>query len=318
VAAYPLVRSVLSFDAFARCWVQESILLEHVQPLLAEPLRQPLARLREAWKLRNLDIFNRSMRILAQQLAGVAVDAESLTERSVQEKARAWIGSVASGAPTQDAALASAQQALAKRLDARVRETTEELVRLHGLTGRATEEVLKRIGREFSVQRPADADKAGVVGGLVSGALAGLAADLAAGGLTFGAGALIGGVIGAFGARELTRAYNLSRGSESGHVRWSADFLNDRVGAAIIRYLAVAHFGRGRGEFVSGIEPAHWNEIVASSIEPRRAALGEAWERARMGIASGSLEERLEPLMQEITRDVLIRLYPDCASVFLA
>jgi GTPase SAR1 family protein len=316
VAAYPLVRNVLSFDAFARCWVQESTLLEHLQPLLPEALRPALARLRDAWKLRNLEVFRSSMSVLAKQLAAVALDAETLTERTVQQKARAWIGSVAAGTATEDAALGQAQQALAKRLDARVRETTEELVRLHGLTGRATEEVLKRIGREFSVQRPADADKAGVVGGIVSGALAGLAADLAAGGLTFGAGALIGGVIGAFGARELTRAYNLARGAETGNVRWSADFLSDRVGAAIIRYLAVAHFGRGRGEFVSGVEPAHWNEIVAASVQTRRAGLDQIWERARLGGASGSLEEMLGPVVTEIAKDVLVRLYPDCASVF--
>lgn len=316
VAAYPLVRSVLSFDAFARCWVQESTLLEQVLPLLSEALRPALVRLRDAWKSRNLEVFDASMQVLSRQLTAVALDAESLTERTVQQKARAWIGGVTGGTASDDPTLAQAQQSLAQKLDTRVREATEELVRLHGLTGRATEEVLKRIGHEFSVRRPADADKAGVVGGVVSGALAGLAADLAAGGLTFGAGALIGGIIGAFGARELTRAYNLARGGEAGHVRWSADFLSDRVGAAIIRYLAVAHFGRGRGEFVSGVEPAHWNEIVAASVDARRASFDLVWESARIEMPRDSFEGRLRPIVKDIARSVLVRLYPDSVSVF--
>jgi hypothetical protein len=316
VAAFPLVRSVLSFDAFARCWVQESLLLEQAQPLLREELQPACARLREAWKQRNLAVFDQSMLILAKQLASVALDDESIAERSIKQKARALLGTVTTSTPVEDATVNLAQQTLAKRLDAQVRETTEELVRLHGLTGTATDEVLKRIGRQFSVQRPTDADKAGLVGGIVSGALAGLAADLAAGGLTFGAGALIGGVLGAFGTRELTRAYNLARGGEVGTVRWSAEFLNERVFAALIRYLAVAHFGRGRGEFVSGAEPEHWAAAVAAAIEPRRAELDEAWSHARTGTSHEALEEILAPTIAAIARDVLIRLYPDCASVF--
>jgi hypothetical protein len=292
-------------------------LLEQVQPLLREDQQAAFARLREAWKLRNREVFDRSMRILAKQMAMVALDGESIAERSVKQKARAWIGSVTSSTPVEDATVSLAQQALAKRLDAQVRDTTEQLVQLHGLTGRATNEVLNRIGREFSVQRPADANTAGLLGGIVSGALAGLAADLAAGGLTFGAGALIGGVLGAFGTRELTRAYNLARGGEVGTVRWSSEFLNERVAAAVIRYLAVAHFGRGRGEFVSSVAPAHWMEGVAAAVQAHRAALDAAWANAREGAAGSALEEQLEPTLAEISRSVLIRLYPDSAPVFI-
>ena len=318
VAALPLVRSVLSFDAFARCWVQESTLLEHVQPLLREDQQAAFARLREAWKVRNLDVFQQSMQILAKQLVTVSLDGESIAERSVKQKARAWIGSVTSSTPVEDATVGLAQGALAKRLDAQVRATTEQLVRLHGLTGRATDDVLKSIGREFSVERPTDADKAGLVGGIVSGALAGLAADLAAGGLTFGAGALLGGVLGAYGTRELTRAYNLARGSEMGTVRWSSEFLSQRAAAALTRYLAVAHFGRGRGEFVSGTEPAHWTEAVGAAVQARNSALEQVWSSARGGMASELLEKMLEPILADIAKDVLIRLYPDSAPPVFA
>src|SRR5690606_6500760 len=168
----------------------------------------------------------------------------------------------------------------------------------------------------FSVQRPPDADKAGVIGGLVSGALGGLAADLAAGGLTFGAGALIGGVLGAIGARELTRAYNYSRGTETGTVRWSADFLTQRAVAALVRYLAVAHFGRGRGEFVESAAPGHWRSVVSEVVEARRAAFEAVWQLAQQGAGREAVAAALVPAATECAKDALTRLYPESASVF--
>ena len=60
---------------------------------------------------------------------------------------------------------------------------------------------------------------------------------------TFGAGAVLGGLLGAAGARGLAGAYNLARGSDATTVRWSAEFLTGRVAGAVLRYLAVAHLG---------------------------------------------------------------------------
>jgi hypothetical protein len=316
VANRPSLCGVLPFDAFARCWVQEGTLLERVQRCLPESHRPALGRLREAWRRRNLEVFEKSMQVIADQLAAVASDSERLTERGMQEKARAWVAQAVAGADRPDASLGQAQQSLASRLDGQVRDATAALVRLHGLTGKATNEVLKRMGSEFTVERPADADKAGVIGGLVSGALGGLAADIAAGGFTFGAGMLIGGVLGAFGARELTRAYNLSQGSESGVVRWSPDFLTERMGAALVRYLVVAHFGRGRGEFVAGIAPEHWRTAVAEALGRHRAALAELWNTARGGMPAERLSPQLLAIATDSAKDTLARLYPHSASVF--
>jgi hypothetical protein len=310
------VCGVLPFDAFARCWIQEGTLLEHIERCLPEDHRAALTRLRDAWRLRNLEVFERSMQVIAKQLTRVALDSERLADRNVQDKARSWLTEVATGIQRKDAELNRAQQSLAERLDAEVREATAALVRLHGLTGKATNEVLKRMGSQFTVERRADADKAGVIGGLVSGALGGLAADIAAGGFTFGAGMLIGGVLGAFGARELTRAYNLSQGSESGSVRWSREFLSERMGAALVRYLVVAHFGRGRGEFVAGVAPEHWRTAVAQSLEKHRDALTAAWEVGRGGGTEERLAAQLLGIATDSAKDTLIRLYPQSASVF--
>jgi hypothetical protein len=315
IAQYKWIERVLPFDAFARCWVQEGTLLAQVQRLLPGARQPVFARLRESWRERNLAVFRDSMQALADQIAAAAVDAERVQERDIQGKARAWIGAVATGVERSDPELERAQSDLAGRLDSHIRSTTAKLVELHGLTGRATDEVLKRMGREFAIDRPADADKASVLGGLVSGALGGLAADLGAGGLTFGAGALIGGVLGAFGARGLAKAYNLARGANTGTVRWSREFLFARVAAALMRYLAVAHFGRGRGEFVSGVAPPHWQESVQQALGRRRAGLDAVWAEVA-STSQAVTAAALLPLLSASAQEVLVHLYPDVSHVF--
>ena len=314
-AQHPCVQAVLPFDAFARCWVQEGTLLDHVLRVLPTDKQVIFERLREAWKQRNLMVFEHSMQTLAHQVAVIAIDSEPIVDLDLRGKARAWIGTLTGGVERDAPELQRAQSVLAGRLDAQVRAATQELVRLHGLSGKATEEVLQRLGHQFSVRRPADADKASVVGGLVSGALGGLAADLGAGGLTFGAGALIGGVLGAFGARGIARAYNLVRGSRDGTVRWSAEFLDSRLAAALMRYLAVAHFGRGRGDFVAGLAPAHWQETVNEAVRMRRAQLQSVWAIARAADAGSSNTDTtaaaLLPIVAASAREVLSHLYPE-------
>jgi len=331
VARFPQVKCVLPFDAFARCWVQEGTLLAAVESLLPAQKAQSLERLREAWRLRNLEVFHRSMEVLARQVAVTASDVEPITDPALYEKARAWLGSVTGEGVQRSPELERAQTALAARLDKEVRRATQEWVGLHGLTGKATDEVLQRMGRDFTVDRPADADKASVLGGLVSGALGGLAADLHAGGLTFGAGALIGGLLGAFGARGAAKAYNLARGSRSGVVRWSPDFLTSRLAAALIRYLAVAHFGRGRGEFVAGAAPAAWQQAVSEALEKRRSEVQSVWTAAAKeptrAVPTDTTKEpttadgnataaTLLPVASACAQEVLARLYPDSGSMF--
>jgi GTPase SAR1 family protein len=315
VEQHKWIEMVLPFDAFARCWVQEGTLLAHVQRLLRGERQLVFERLRESWRDRNLTVFRESMQELSEQVAAAATDSEALGELDIQGKARAWLGAVTTRSESRDVQLEQAQNELARRLDRGIRATTEKLVHLHGLAGRATDEVLKRMGTEFKVDRPADADKASVLGGLVSGALGGLAADLGAGGLTFGAGALIGGVLGAFGARGLAKAYNLARGANTGTVRWSREFLFARVAAALMRYLAVAHFGRGRGEFVSGVAPAHWQEAVQQTIGRRRAGLDKVWADSPLA-GRDATAAALLPLLTASAQEVLVHLYPDVTHVF--
>jgi hypothetical protein len=315
LAPYSHVRDVLAFDAFARCWVQEDLLLARIESALPGERRAAFARLREAWGDRNREVFERSMQTLARQLAETALDRESISERTLGMRARAWLRRLVTEEQPHDPELERSMRALSTRLDAAVRRATEELIRLHGLSGRATQEILARVGGEYAIRRAADAGTASVIGGIATGALSGLAADLAAGGLTFGAGALIGGIVGALGAGGLAHAYNLASGPDPSSVRWSPEFLDARVTAALLRYLAVAHFGRGRGEFVASEYPQHWQSLVAERVAARRDGFDELWRSAETGETTvESLAAQVEPVLRELAVELLAALYPDAVT----
>jgi hypothetical protein len=310
LAAFPVVRDVLAFDAFARCWVQEQTLLEGVAAALPEKRRAEFERISAAWSARNAETFEHAVDVLVVHMAAAAADRADVPTRSLGESARAWLSGVATGEPRGDPALDAARAAMAGRLDASLRASVDELIALHGLTGRSAEQITQRMGAGFAVDQAASVGKASVIGAALSGALGGLAADLAAGGLTFGAGALLGGVLGAAGMHGIARAYNLARGSESTTVRWSPEFLTGRVTAAVLRYLAVAHFGRGRGDFVQAEYPAHWPAVVERAVTARKEVFEDAWASASQGAPATLLAPRLRAAMRATVGDVLRTLYP--------
>ena len=312
LTAHRCVRGVVSLDAFARCWVHEEALLREVQPLLPPHKQAACERLRAAWNARNVEVFERSMHVLAEPLARGAVDDETFAESDVQQKVRGWVQAVARGKERTSAELARAQQTLVARFEASVRAATDTVIHLHGLSGQAAAEQLQQLGREFAVDLPADQNKATALGSIFSGAASGLAADLAVGGLSFGAGALIGGLLGALGGRGLAVAYNVVRGSDRGVTHWSAEFTLQRMADAVLRYLAIAHFGRGRGDFVTAAAPGRFEDVVTVAIAGHRTELARAYEQARAVRDVRKAHAQFVPVLTAVTRDALSQLYPGC------
>ena len=315
LAAHVATREAIALDAFARCWVQEDRLLGVVGGVLAEEKRSAFERLRRAWRARNVAAFDAAMRSIATQLAAAAVDRETVDKQGFTERARRWFASLGADGDKPDPVTERAMNTLAGRLDKAVRENTDRLIALHGLSGKAREGILARLAGQFEVDEPVDVAASGAVGGVVSGALGGLAADLASGGMTLGAGLIIGGILGALGATGAARAYNQARGAQDGQVRWSAEFLTQRFGAAILRYLAVAHYGRGRGDWVEGEYPAHWRPLVAEVAARYRPELEPLWNPER-GANAEQVAERLTPIVSKAIREVLERLYPEARELF--
>jgi hypothetical protein len=305
----PVVQGALTLDAFARCWVQEETLLRTVAGLLPPERRPAMERLTQAWRANNLDRFHASMEVLARQLADAATDREQVGEQK-------WLDSV-SALANRDAPPETrrAMQKLAERLEAGVRSSTERLIRLHGLSGKAARDVLKRLERDYSSTGRAKEGFAAVLGGLMSGAVGGLAADVAAGGLTLGGGMLVGGVLGALGAGGLARGYNMVKGEADPSVRWSEELFQSLVCSALLRYLAVAHFGRGRGDWEEGEHPSYWQEAITRELEGVRDDLRAIWRRAKAEPAEALVPD-LQGLLTGAAARLLTDFYPEAADLF--
>lgn len=310
---------VLPMDAFARCWVQELALLRAVQAALDGGVREAMGRLCDAWLQMREDTFERAMAVLARALAHTASARQPIEgTRGLTEAVKRLVGRVGPlfGAATNPSdPVEQARATLAARFDDDVRASTAELLALHGLEGRAQGEILARVAAQFDVRERVHEGKAAVLGGLLSGALAGLKADIATGGLTMGGGLLAGGLLGALGGAGLARGINVMRGGGPPSVGWSAEAMGPMVDAALLRYLAVAHFGRGRGQWSEGEAPAHWREVVAGALVPHRESLQALWRSRGQqiepnGNEEGRLSAALQPLLHAPARESLERLYP--------
>lgn len=323
LAPHALVKAVLPLDAFARCWVQEGTLLQAVEAALDDSRGAVMGRLRAAWQARRRQTFDAAIGSLAASLARLACAAEEVPDpRRLGARLRRAGSAIGSSLGLREAELtptALAQQALAERLDVEVRANTAELIALHGLEGRAQGEILTRLATHFETRLRMDEGKAALWGGMVSGALVGLKADLLSGGLTLGGGLLAGGLIGALGAAGLARCVNLVRGTERSHVVWNAEALDQLFEAALLRYLAVAHFGRGRGEWAQGESPPHWRDVIAAELAAHRATLAALWSGRDLAAADGAavaaLAAALAPILRDAASGALVRLYPDAPGI---
>ncbi len=299
---------VLTLDAFARCWVQERVLLDAVGRNVPGRKRAAFARLVATWIARNVTRFDEAMRALAQLLSQAALDFEPVepVATSTAQKLMHSVGIKRNevGAPRE-----SAMRVLAARLDMRIRAATDRLIELHGLHGRAADTVSERMRSHFAIQERVDETRAALWGSVVTGALAGLKADVVAGGLTFGAGMLVGGVIGGLTGAGVARGINRVARSDHPEVRWSVDFLDGLARSSVLRYLAVAHFGRGRGSYVEGEAPPFWRDEVETRFEQQTAAFHALWTTALEPAVAEKLAAEVQQTIAQTTTDLLRQLY---------
>ncbi|HBR51862.1 MAG TPA: DUF3482 domain-containing protein [Nitrospira sp.] len=306
-ARYGFVREVHSLDAFSRCWVQEGILFETIQSLLPSQDRPLMNRLFSAWQNANLSVFHTAM----EQWARLVVRA-----------ARSRVMTRGDGSPI-DEQKQQAVDGLLKELMNEVGATTKAVIALHGLEGDAIGVIQARM-EHVEVQRGSqghgDATLSGTAiggigGALTSGAYAGLHLDTATGGVSLGlftvAGAVVGGVLGFFGGEAWAER---QAGRTPTPVTWSDEYLDMLVQDVIIRYLAIAHFGRGQGEYVMDPEnPRFWVAKVNTLVSKQYTSLHEQWKRLREQGPAAQTEEKatqLTALLTSITLELLWNTYP--------
>lgn len=314
VAHHPFVRGVLTLDAFARCWVQEFALLNAIAAILPADKQASFEALQGAWRSRRMESFEASLNILARFLARSAQDEENLDDAGFMSSLRGIGKAVGIGKDDGTSPREQAMARLATRLDQETRRSTDQLIEAHGLGGRAAEEVMARVAADFTTDERLPEGKAAVLGGVVSGALSGLAADLASGGLTLGAGLIGGAVLGALGSAGLARGVNLVRGKDSSLLHWSDESLQRLFASALLRYLAVAHYGRGRGEWQQGEYPPHWKTLVEEELASRQTSLTSLWAQRGNPNETAVFEQALRTTLADTLLSLLQRLYPDAQS----
>ena len=308
LAPFEPVVQVLPLDAFARCWVQELVLLQAIEGSLQGDARALMQRLGAAWIAQRLAVYDAAVDALAQSMARLALAREELAERGALRAGLRKLGAALGLAADERNPALLAQAALAEALDVEVRANTTQLIALHGLSGQAQGEILQRLATHYQLNLRMDESKAALIGGALTGALVGLKADVAAGGLTLGGGMLAGGLLGALGAAGLARAVNLVRGNDRSWIAWNAEALDTLLQAALLRYLAVAHFGRGRGDWERAETPPHWQAVVESALAAEAEALAALWQQR--GDEAPALAQRLQPIVDRALRSTLRELYP--------
>jgi hypothetical protein len=312
LASTPVVREVLSLDAFSRAWVEESVVLERVAHLLDGDKRAAMRRLLRAWNDRNVKIFDASTEAIAQYLAALAVEREPIGGPAGQ--GASWVTERLSDLRALSRVdRERAMRALFDRVQAATRTLMDRLIELHQLSGASQAQVERRL--EDAVVQGHEAinpTTGAIAGGALTGLLTGLGADVLAGGLSLGGGAIVGAMLGALGGYAFGGAYRLATGGESG-LQFQPAALDRLAREALLRYLLVAHHGRGRGHYADLEYPAHWAAEVDAEIEARRPALHAAWRQAARGGRASvpAVAERLRPVVRQGLRDVLHRRFPD-------
>ena len=310
LAKYPLVREVLPLDAFARCWVHERVFYDAVTTLLPPAKVSGYRRLLALWRTNNLNRFEQAMQLSAAQLAAAACEREAV-EANDKSLVRTALQAVGIGKGGQQRRQDRAMQTLVTRFEHGIAQTTAALLALYKLDPGAAATINTRVRENFAIRAPIDEAQAGLLGAIVSGATSGLTAEILSGGLTAGIGALIGGVVGAVTFAGAARGYNASTDRNAPSVAFTEPFLRSLVVTSVLRYLAIIHFGRGRGQFVESEAPGFWQEHVEREVARREATLNSLWDAVRESSDPDYAVAQLRQLLADIATATLHQLYPD-------
>lgn len=290
---------VLGFDRFAQSWVQAPVLLDALARCMPSHKKAAFARLTEVWLQRNQALFAESMQVIATQLLDAAREVEEV------RSALPYVKRLISTTDRQADALArkAAMATVVERLQRSVRQSHARLLRLHGIDeaqGMPLEPPLKE---SFDVQAPINAKEAGLAGA-ATGAASGASIDLVTGGLTLGAAAALGALIGGGAAYAGAAWKNRATPAGTTLIQLSDEMLQAMLAAALLRYLAIADFERSARAAESGDTAVLWESRVVAAVEARKDGLARFWAEARTQPGprqtAGALVDELQKIMQVV------------------
>jgi predicted GTPase len=302
------VKGVLALDAFSRCALHEAALLRALTGALPAERQADLQALCAAWQAREDQSKLRSHTELARLLTQLAQLRQTLPDTASN-----WWGKLAQGLGVNTAAAREAAEralhSLLADVSQQVQASTVRLLEIRGLQGQAGPALAQQVSQRLvTLDDPVHSARSGVLGGFMTGAAAGLGIDAMVGGMSLGAGALLGGLAGALGGAGLVR------GRDSAQVSLSPEFLDELVLAGLLRELTVAHYGRGRGQYVDGATPAFWLPVLQAEVARIAPELQGLWPRLRDGAPQDDpAMAELSALLGRSQSRLMAALYPPSA-----
>ena len=297
--AQNVIKDVMSLDAFTRCWIQEGVLWERITRTLPPEKQPTMEHLGKAWYDTHRQIFHSSMTHLTRLLIETALDGELIPQEATGRSKKHL--------------LKGAIQALDQRLAQRISALTTHLIGLHGLTGEVAHTLQSRIEDVTVPGESKPWEEETFWGALASGAAAGLASDLATGGLSHGAFTISGAILGALAERVYAK--NQEEG-DSNRISWVPAFLDRQTRDALLRYFAVTHSGRGRGDYADPREfPLFWKHATEKAIEQQKDDLHHAWKLSQSSQLTHEKTDQAQAILvrslSNMTQKILLQFYPE-------
>jgi hypothetical protein len=297
-AACHLQFDLLPLHQVAACWAWEAplhqALVRHLPPWQAPGA----ARLRQAWAARHSQRLAESMQLLAAPLAGAAREVEEAGAGPLSLRRLV-------DASQREASQQARQDAMARllqRVGVAQAYGIAELRRLHGLVPIPAAAFQGGEDRRFFVNESVDTPQAGMAGA-ASGAAAGATIDIFTGGLTLGAAAALGALVGGAGGLVAAALKNRGVPGAGTQVRLADEMLQALVEITLLQYLAVVH----RAADPEAPVPPAWRREVVAVVTAGRDHLNATWHEARAGTGTPAA---LPGLLADQARELLARLRP--------
>ncbi|HUR90697.1 MAG TPA: DUF3482 domain-containing protein [Ramlibacter sp.] len=289
----------LQFAHLSRVRTGERALLDAIAQALPQERRAGFEHIVRAWEARSDERLHQSMTAVAEHALFAArqleeVQAGQLSAKSIFTAER----------EAQASARQEAMNRIAARIDASGQSMAARLRQANGVADDAAAAIEHRLEERFVVQQPVDASHAGMAGA-ATGAAMGASVDLLAGGLTLGAAAALGAVVGG-GAAFIAAAWK-NRASPTGAtiVQLSDEMLDALVEAALLRYIAIAHWARGTQEV-----DARWKAEVTGRVQAQKLLLAGYWNTARTQPNPDRLVPSLAHELDSMAKAVLKHINP--------
>ena len=141
--------------------------------------------------------------------------------------------------------------------------------------------------------------------------------------MTLGTGAILGALVGAVTFAGAAWGANKIFDQESQRFRLSEDYLTALASQALLKYVVISHFGRGRGRYTAPSAPQQWSAAVQAAMEQHSAEWQALWTNLRALPADAFTEDApalqaerqaAALLLQRTLQRALQKLYPALAD----